>query len=66
MEEEKGEADVQKFVDEETKHLDDKVETNVRLLRGTQLEHWKEAIMNYIEDSKALRRIKYRNAFLFR
>ena len=64
-EEEKGEEDVRKFVDEETKDFDDKVETNVRHLKETQLEHWKEAIMNYIEDSKALRPKNYKMSFFF-
>ena len=47
--------DSRKFVEEETKFFDDNVQKHVDELHETQLERWKEAILHYIEDSKALR-----------
>ena len=47
--------ETQKWVEEETKEFDDNVRQNVRGIQETQLERWKDAIMKYIEDSKALR-----------
>ena len=44
-----------KFVDDETKFFDENVEQNVGQIHETQLERWKDAIMNYIQDSKAMR-----------
>jgi hypothetical protein len=44
-----------KFVEEETKFFDNNVQKHVEELKETQLERWKDAIMKYIEDSKALR-----------
>ena len=48
-------GDLQKFVKRENRNLHERAVSNVRLLKEAQLERWKDSIMNFIEDSKALR-----------
>jgi hypothetical protein len=54
-------------VEAETKEFDDNVQQNVREIQETQLERWKDAIMKYIQDSKALRvkeeQVKIKSSF---
>ena len=69
-EEEKQKESVEethKLVEAETKEFDDNVQQNVREIQETQLERWKDAIMKYIQDSKALRvkeeQVKIKSSF---
>jgi hypothetical protein len=69
-EEEKQKESVEethKLVEAETKEFDDNVQQNVLEIQETQLERWKDAIMKYIQDSKALRvkeeQVKIKSSF---
>lgn len=47
--------ELKKFVAEENERLDKNVEKNVKVLSDDKLSHWKESIMKFISDSKALK-----------